>query len=78
MKRKKERFFSSSEYELLVKILNNNFVDIENKIEFQQCLKVLRDYSVKSHINAKFIGALESDELIKEYLSVLKQAINIQ
>lgn len=75
----KERFFvESSEYELLVKILNNNFVDIENSIEFQQCLKVLRDYSVKSHINAKFIGALESDELIKEYLSVLKQAINIQ
>ena len=63
---------------LLNKILEFNFVDLESKKEFEDCLKQIKDYSAKKYKNAKFLGALENDDMISEYFNFLKTLIIIQ
>lgn len=75
----KESFIeNSSEQLLLNKILEFNFVDLESKKEFEDCLKQIKDYSAKKYKNAKFLGALENDDMISEYFNFLKTLIIIQ
>lgn len=77
-KLKNSFFENSSEQILLDKIIDNKMVALDDISEFEQCIKVLKDYSVREHRNAKLLGALEKDEMIDEYLNVLKASITIQ
>ncbi len=71
-------FEDSSEAIILKRIIDNQIVNLENTNEFKQCLDVIENYSKKQHINAKLKGAFEEDQLIDEYMQVLKSSIVIQ
>ena len=71
-------FENSSELILLDEIINNNMVTLDDITEFEQCIQVLKDYSVREHRSAKLLGALEKDEMIDEYIKILKASITIR
>ena len=53
-------------------------VTLDDITEFEQCIQVLKDYSVREHRSAKLLGALEKDEMIDEYIKILKASITIR
>ena len=71
-------FENTSELILLDEIINNKMVTLDDITEFEQCIQVLKDYSVKEHRSAKLLGALEKDEMIDEYIKILKASITIR
>lgn len=63
---------------LLEKILKNDMIDVNNELEFKQCVETIDAYSVKEYAKAKLLGALEDDALVNDYVAILKSWINIQ
>lgn len=68
----------SSTISLLEKILDNKMNDVNNVLEFKQCVETIDNYSLKEYARAKLLGALEDDTLINDYLAILKSWITIQ
>lgn len=63
---------------LLEKILNDEMIDVNNELEFKQCVETIDTYSLKEYAKAKMLGALEDDSLVNDYVAVLKSWIVIQ
>ena len=63
---------------LLDNILKNKMIDVNNELEYKQCVETIDEYSLKEYAKAKLLGALEDDELINDYVAVLKSWITIQ
>ena len=63
---------------LLEKILNNKMNDVNNELEFKQCVETIDNYSLKEYARAKLLGALEDDDLVNDYFAILKSWITIQ
>ena len=68
----------SSTMSLLDNILKNKMIDVNNELEYKQCVETIDEYSLKEYAKAKLLGALEDDELINDYVAVLKSWITIQ
>ena len=68
----------SSTMSLLNNILDNKMIDVKNELEYKQCVETIDNYSLKEYAKAKLLGALEDDELVNDYVAILKSWITIQ
>lgn len=68
----------SSTMSLLNSILENKMIDVKNELEYKQCVETIDNYSLKEYAKAKLLGALDDDELVNDYVAVLKSWITIQ
>lgn len=65
----------SSEDELLDEIMSYKVYDVNNAQEFEDCLKVIDDFIKNIFRDIKHSDALENDDMINDYITLLRQNV---